>query len=131
MKHRCTDAIYLSRRSGRKDLYEGRPGTDQHPTVGQVLSMNANGRLTAPPQHEAVLATNSAYGMVFEAASWPSAHRGFSLDNPLFSTPRPASRRADGVFAQRAEFETASLFLIDPVTAPHLPSSPPEATENF
>jgi hypothetical protein len=34
--------------------------------AGQVLRMNVNGRLTAPPQVEVVLVTNSVDGMVSE-----------------------------------------------------------------
>jgi hypothetical protein len=89
--------------------------------------MNANGRLTAPPQIEAVLATNSVCDMVSKAAFVQSADRGFSLDNPHFSALSPASRRATGVFAHSADFETSSHFLLDPVTAPQLPSDPQDA----
>jgi len=52
-----------SRRSG-KQVLEGRPGADQPPMAGQVLRMNGNGRLTAPPEFKVVLVTNSVDGMM-------------------------------------------------------------------
>jgi hypothetical protein len=58
---------------------EGRPGADQLPMAGQGLRMNGNGRLTAPPQVEVALVTNSVDGMVSEGRKeWPKT-RGTTL----------------------------------------------------
>ncbi len=47
--------------------------------AGQGLSMNGNGRLTAPPQVEVALVTNSVDGMVLEGRmAWPTT-RGTTL----------------------------------------------------
>jgi hypothetical protein len=41
--------------------------------AGQVLRMNVNGRLTAPPEVEVALVTNSVDGMVSEGRmDWPT-----------------------------------------------------------
>jgi hypothetical protein len=86
--------------------------------AGQGLRMNGNGRLTAPPQLEAVLATNSVSSMVFEHASNQLAARGTSLDTSSFG---PHAQRAGHVRAQRRLSEFGQAF---PVTATHLPSVP-------
>ena len=78
-----------------------------------------NGRLTAPPQHEAVLATNSVYGMVFEHAFSQLATRGTSLDTSSFGPHGCHEQRAGHVRAQRRLSEFGHDF---PVTATHLPS---------
>jgi hypothetical protein len=89
--------------------------------AGQGLRMNGNGRLTAPPQLEAVLATNSVYGMVFEHASNQLATRGTSLDTSSFGPHGCHRQRTGRVRAQRRHSEFGHAF---PVTAAHLPSVP-------
>ena len=58
---------------------EGRPGADQLPMAGQGLSMNGNGRLTAPPEVEVALVTNSVDGMVLEGGMARPTTRGTTL----------------------------------------------------
>ena len=74
----------LSRRPARHGSVSEKPDRD--------LSMNVNGRLTAPPLAEVELATNSVSGILFQGDVEPGAG-GFSLDNMSFGT-RPGTRAA-------------------------------------
>jgi hypothetical protein len=91
--------------------------------AGQGLRMNVNGRLTAPPQFEVALVTNSVCDMVFEGASNQPAARGTSLDTSFFGPLRHA-RSAGRVRAQRKLLDFGQAL---PVTAAHLPSVPAKA----
>ena len=56
--------------------------------AGQVLRMNDNGRLTAPPQVEVALVTNSVFGMVSEG--WKS---GLTAGGTTLAKVSPGSGR--------------------------------------
>lgn len=66
--------------------------------AGQVLRMNGNGRLTAPPQVEVVLVTNSVDGMVSEGRGCGPETGGIALAR--FS-PRADNGNGVGTPAQR------------------------------
>jgi hypothetical protein len=96
--------------------------------AGQVLRMNVNGRLTAPPQVEVALATNSVDGMVSEGRiSWPTTG-GTTLAS--FS-PGPGMRMRDErrvlCAGGRAASSAHGLRKFDPVSATHLLSVSQEA----
>ena len=56
--------------------------------AGQVLRMNVNGRLTAPPQFEAVLVTNSVCSIVRQGTGIQPKARGTTLDTSPLGTNR-------------------------------------------
>ena len=57
--------------------------------AGQVLRMHANGRLTTPPQLEAVLVTNSACGISLQDAFTRAGALGTTLDISSLGTGSP------------------------------------------
>jgi hypothetical protein len=100
--------------------------------AGQVLRMNVNGRLTAPPQIEVRLVTNSVDGIVSEGRQDQPKARGttlakwslgtYSRTRILRGTSRVV-RRAGG----RARLSAGSLRKFDPVSAAHRLSDSREA----
>ena len=97
----------------QKRFLEGRPGADQLRQAGQVLRMHVNGRLTATPQYEAVLVTNSVCRLLLQGDSRPEA-RGTSLENSSQDT-RFGSRRLRTARHARSSGRTHRKF--DPVSA--------------
>ena len=100
--------------------------------AGQVLRMNVNGRLTAPPQVEVALVTNSVDGMVSEGRMTWSETRGTTLAS--FSTGTCSrTRTLRGILrvgvrsGGRADAGAGSLRKFDPVSATHLLSVSQEA----
>jgi hypothetical protein len=96
--------------------------------AGQVLSMNVNGRLTAPPRVEVALVTNSVDGMVFGGRMVAPTTRGTTLAS--FSTGTCLGTRTlrgawrVGVRAGgRADAGAEVLREFDPVSATHLLSA--------
>lgn len=97
--------------------------------AGQGLRMNVNGRLTAPPQVEAVLATNSVDGIVSKGRiEWPGA-RGTTLGHIFLDTGlRMRTLRSDLQVEQRcAGTGGRGLWKSDPVSATHGLSASREA----
>ena len=95
--------------------------------AGQVLRMNVNGRLTAPPQVEVALVTNSVDGMVSGGWSKPTAG-GTTLAkfSPGSGTRMREGRRIS--CAGRRAAEGAQKFgKFDPVSATHFLSVSQEA----
>ncbi len=102
---------------------EGRPGADQLPMAGQGLSMNGNGRLTAPPQVEVALVTNSVDGMVLEGRmAWPTT-RGTSLASFSPGTGTQTRNQREDLrvgaarFSRHAGTGSQGLGKFDPVSA--------------
>ena len=87
----------------------------------RVLRMQVNGRLTAPPQFEAALVTNSVFGIASKGRASRSSARGTTLaqsslgSSPLFRLVR----RAGQVFASAHR-----LGKFYPVSAAHNLSTP-------
>lgn len=86
--------------------------------AGQGLSMNGNGRLTAPPQVEVALVTNSVDGMVLEGRmAWPTT-RGTTLASFSPGTgTQTREEREDLRAGGRAVVGANSLRKFDPVSA--------------
>jgi hypothetical protein len=82
--------------------------------------MQGNGRLTAPPQLEAVLVTNSVDFIVSQAASNGTVARGTTLET---SSP--------GISLQSRNLRTAGSWTFDPVSAAqHLSPAQEAAVRN-
>ena len=96
--------------------------------AGQVLRMNVNGRLTAPPQVEVALVTNSVDGML--SGGWNSgpATGGTTLAkfSPGFGTRMREERRVSCA-GKRAAHDVRGLGWFDPVSATHFLSVSQEA----
>ena len=96
--------------------------------AGQVLRMNVNGRLTAPPQVEVALVTNSVDGMV--SGGWNSGPATGGTTLAKFS-PGSGTRMREGrriSCAGRRAAEGAQKFgKFDPVSATHFLSVSQEA----
>ena len=89
--------------------------------AGQVLRMNVNGRLTAPPAVEVVLVTNSVDDMVSEGRmDWPETS-GTTLAKFF---PGPGMRRRDErrvlCAGGRAAMGAHEFGWFDPVSAMHV-----------
>jgi hypothetical protein len=96
--------------------------------AGQVLRMNVNGRLTAPPEVEVVLVTNSVDDMVSEGRSSGPTAGGTTLASfsPGSGTRMREGRRISCVGGRAAE--GAQMFgKFDPVSATHFLSESQEA----
>ena len=96
--------------------------------AGQVLRMNVNGRLTAPPEVEVVLVTNSVDDMVSEGRSSGPTAGGTTLAS--FSPgPGMQTRNERKVLyaGGRAASSAHGLRKFDPVSATHLLSVSQEA----
>ena len=85
--------------------------------------MNANGRLTAPPELRAVLVTNSVFGNLLQGRLARPEARGNLLATPPFST-RPDVRHARKSGDARSERRFRKS---DPVSAALLLSAITEA----
>ena len=85
------------------------------------MSMNVNGRLTAPPQDEVALVTNSVDGIVWEGRDeWPET-RGTTLVHSLFSNGL-GTRTLRAVLRagrRRAGFGAGGPGKYDPVSVTH------------
>ncbi len=85
--------------------------------------MHVNGRLTAPPQLEVALVTNSVSRLLRQGSFYPPAASGISLETNTFGNPL---RLADRAFRASAS-AVRSLRQFLPVSAPQLQSVPTEA----
>ena len=98
--------------------------------AGQGLRMNVNGWLTAPPQVEDVLVTNSVDGMVSEGRKQQPKTRGTTLEYRSFGTCsrtrilRGTLRAETARWFQRAALGAQGLRKFDPVSATHHLSDP-------
>jgi hypothetical protein len=92
--------------------------------AGQGLSMNANGRLTAPPQVEVALVTNSVCGMVFRGAFKQLSTRGIPLDTSSFG---PDSCHVQGTGRVRADRGIRGFGQLSQLPQLGFPSVPTEA----
>jgi hypothetical protein len=103
---------------------EGRPGADHFPMAGQVLRMNVNGRLTAPPQLEVRLVTNSVDGIVSEGRNDRPEARGTTLANWSFGNcSRTRILRGAVRVSAGALYQAQVLGKFDPVSAAHFLSA--------
>ena len=84
--------------------------------AGQVLRMNVNGRLTAPPQVEVVLVTNSVDGIVLEGERVEPTTRGTTLANWSLGTGS-RTRILRGIL--QADSGARGLGKFDPVSVAH------------
>ncbi len=102
--------------SAQERILEGRPGTDQFlRDAGQVLRMNVNRRLTAPPLAEVELATNSVCAILHTGERMPEAG-GNTLDiSSFFNGFQPRTTRAVGL----ARFGEWMVAKVEPVSATH------------
>ena len=113
-------------KSFRTKILEGRPGTDQSPTVGQGLRMQGNGRLTAPPQFEAVLVTNSVGCRSLGEWNLRSKARGTSLAQVSGNSSRRCIPQGQGrTLAGERQLRKAS-----PVSVAHSLSASQGAAES-
>jgi hypothetical protein len=89
--------------------------------AGQVLRMNVNGRLTAPPQVEVALVTNSVGGMVSEGRKSGPTTGGTTLAS-FFPGPgmRMRDKRRNLCAGGRAAMGARGLGWFDPVSATHV-----------
>ncbi len=85
--------------------------------------MHVNGRLTAPPQLEAALVTNSVSRLLQQGSYHTPAASGISLENNPFGNPVRSAHGA--VRASASAVRSLRQFL--PVSAPQLQSAPTEA----
>ena len=93
--------------------------------AGQVLRMNVNGRLTAPPQVEVVLVTNSVDDMVSEGRRvWPETRgttlASFSTGTCLGTRTLRGARRVGVQAGGGADAGAENLRKFNPVSATHL-----------
>ena len=96
--------------------------------AGQVLRMNVNGRLTAPPQVEVALVTNSVDGMV--SGGWKSGPTTGGTTLAKFSPGsgmRMREERGNPYAGRRAARDVHGFGWFDPVSATHLLSVSQEA----
>lgn len=89
--------------------------------AGQGLRMNVNGRLTAPPQVEAVLATNSVDGIVSKGSGEGPGTRGTTLGYIFLDKGlRTRTLREDlQMERRRAGTGGCGLWKFDPVSVTH------------
>jgi hypothetical protein len=88
--------------------------------AGQVLRMNVNGRLTAPPLVEVRLVTNSGYGIVSEGRNDQPTTRGTTLANWSLGTGSRTRILRGAVRVQgRAVSGAQGLGKFDPVSVAH------------
>jgi hypothetical protein len=88
--------------------------------AGQVLRMNVNGRLTAPPLPEVALVTNSVDGIVLEGGNDQPKTRGTTLAKWCFGTgSRTRNQRGTLRVWGRAGSSAENLRKLDPVSAAH------------
>jgi hypothetical protein len=97
--------------------------------AGQVLRMNVNGRLTAPPQVEVALVTNSVDDMVSEGRNDRPETRGSTLafsslgtgsrTRILRGTLRVGTARCFQYAVSSALYRARGLQKFDPVSAAH------------
>jgi len=89
--------------------------------AGQVLRMNVNGRLTAPPEVEVALVTNSVDGMVSEGRNSGPTTGGTTLAS---FTPGSGMRMREGrrlvCVGGRAAQGAQRFGKFDPVSAKHV-----------
>ena len=89
--------------------------------AGQVLRMNGNGRLTAPPQVEVALVTNSVDGMV--SGGWmyglPTGGTTLAKVSPGSGTRMREERRISCA-GRRAVAGAQRFGKFDPVSATHV-----------
>lgn len=96
--------------------------------AGQVLRMNGNGRLTAPPQLEVALVTNSVYGMMLEGRNSGPTTGGITLASFSPGTGTQTRNKRKGLCAGgHAASGVRNLRKFDPVSATHLLSVSQEA----
>ena len=98
--------------------------------AGQVLRMNVNGRLTAPPHYEAVLATNSVCIIVRQGNRSQPKARGTTLDtSPLGTSRQSRIQRDDMPVGGRARTDRSlrTHRQSAPVSATQFPSASREA----
>jgi hypothetical protein len=105
--------------------------------AGQVLRMNVNGRLTAPPQVEVALVTNSVDDMVSEGRNSRPRTRGTTLAFSSFGTGsrtrtlrgtlRVGTVRCFERSVSDALLHAPGLQKFDPVSAAHRLSASREA----
>ena len=100
--------------------------------AGQVLSMNVNGRLTAPPQVEVALVTNSVHGMMFAGRMVEPGTRditlaSFSTGTSLGTRALRGARRIGVRAGGRADRGANGLREFDPVCVAHRLSVAQEA----
>jgi len=93
--------------------------------AGQVLRMNVNGRLTAPPQVEVALVTNSVDDMVSEGGMiWPetcgTTLASFSTGTCSRMRTLRRTLRAGGRCGGGADAGAETLRKFNPVSATHL-----------
>jgi hypothetical protein len=96
--------------------------------AGQVLRMNDNGRLTAPPQVEVALVTNSVVGMVSEG--WKSGLTAGGTSLAKFSPDsgmRTRDERGISCAGRRAVAGAQRFGKFDPVSATQVLSVSQEA----
>jgi hypothetical protein len=89
--------------------------------AGQVLRMNGNGRLTAPPQVEVALVTNSVDGMMSRGRSsgLPTGGTTLARFSPG-SGMRMREERRSSCAGRRAAEGARMMGWFDPVSATHV-----------
>ena len=89
--------------------------------AGQVLRMNVNGRLTAPPEVEVALVTNSVVGMVSEGWMVELTTGGITLAKVSpGSGMRMREERGISCAGKRAVAGAQRFGKFDPVAAKHV-----------
>jgi hypothetical protein len=86
--------------------------------------MHVNGRLTAPPQLEAVLVTNSVDSNLHESSFQQLTASGTSLENFMYGSRLPLAQAVRHSLASPASRAPRQF---PPVSATHISSTPWEA----
>lgn len=87
--------------------------------AGQVLRMDVNGRLTAPPELEAALVTNSVDGMVSESRGCGLPIRGTTLARISPGTGTQTREERIGLWAGGGAAFERGLWKLESVSAVH------------